>query len=1016
MGQILLSVPPSLAAFLRSPAGRRRWSRRFADWTGEPVFVGHDPLARRLGSGGGTVNLLAEAWRKECPRGRPALGEWLRRGQRTILHAGGESRRLPAYASIGKAFMPIPQIEGLEPRRLDQMLADFQVPAYRQVLREAGTKAAVLISSGDVWLDFNPLEVPAIGADIAGIGMRVTPEVAAHFGTFFTERGRDPGKGERTIRFFLQKPASSEIYRHNARYDCFVDTGLWLLSAEAVEMLFRRCRWDDRKGRFRTADGFPAFLDLYTEIGSALGTETRAPAALKRVGWDRLTASVIPLEEARFHHLGSNRQLFESFDALQRGRLIPERTLCAGTPPAAVVASGPVWADGVRSWPLQAAGHNLIVGLPEGARIKRFQAGWCLETAPALGGGWIFRPFHVDDTLRGAPGAGGRICGVDAAAWLEARPELWSAKGSVRGERPNRPQFIRATSPVAPPGFKLSFGTAVSLQRAGRGGASPGGADVFQQMIYPIVSAEAIDQESLEWFFSPRPDPEVGAKIAACARVSASLIPMVVDYARLFAERSAATTSVLQAEFAACAEGDDRVFAQDFAAIAQHCQAHAPKFGAWLTREAPRLLERIGRAEHASRLLMLLSELSSGGAPSRRRDEAYARLRASVVETNPWEKSQPRATLKEDQIVWARSPVRLDFAGGWTDTPPYCFERGGSVVNAAVLLNGQPPIQVFVRPVAEPLFRLRSIDLGSSDEIRTFAELESFRDPRSGFSLPKAALTLAGFHPDFHAERAFPTLRRHLESLGGGLEISLLSAVPKGSGLGTSSILGATVLGALNRACGLGWDEVDLYQRVLGVEQLLTTGGGWQDQAGALYRSVKLIQTGPGLAQRPTVRFLPEHLLGPGEANQTMLLYYTGLTRLAKGILKDIVRDMFLGRSSTVRTLSAIRTNAERLYEAMQGSDRAEMHRCIARSWELNCRLDPGTSSPEIARIIAQAGPEVTGCKLLGAGGGGYMILCAATPEAGQRVRARLESRPPNARARFIDFALSDRALEVTVS
>jgi galactokinase/mevalonate kinase-like predicted kinase len=248
------------------------------------------------------------------------------------------------------------------------------------------------------------------------------------------------------------------------------------------------------------------------------------------------------------------------------------------------------------------------------------------------------------------------------------------------------------------------------------------------------------------------------------------------------------------------------------------------------------------------------------------------------------------------------------------------------------------------------------------------------------------------------------------------LEISLLSAVPKGSGLGTSSILGATLLGALNRACGLGWDEVDLYQRVLGVEQLLTTGGGWQDQAGALFRSVKLIQTDPGLAQKPTVRYLPEHLLGPAEANRTLLLYYTGLTRLAKGILKDIVQDMFLGRASTLRTLALIRGNAERLYEVMQGSDQAELHRCIARSWDLNCRLDPGTTNPHIGRILALAGADLSGCKLLGAGGGGYMLLCAPNPEAGQRIVSRLESNPPNPRARFIDFTVADRAMEVTVS
>ena len=71
----------------------------------------------------------------------------------------------------------------------------------------------------------------------------------------------------------------------------------------------------------------------------------------------------------------------------------------------------------------------------------------------------------------------------------------------------------------------------------------------------------------------------------------------------------------------------------------------------------------------------------------------------------------PRNSLRSDEIVWARAPARLDLGGGWTDTPPYALEHGGRVLNAAVELNGQPPIQAFARTIAEPLVRIRSIDL-----------------------------------------------------------------------------------------------------------------------------------------------------------------------------------------------------------------------------------------------------------------------------------------------------------------
>jgi galactokinase/mevalonate kinase-like predicted kinase len=974
MTRVLLSVPPHLRDFIHSPAGRNLWGGRLAELAGgADVFVGADPRSRRLGSGGGTAALLVQAWRHGLGRHRKPLFDWLESGQTVVLHGGGQSRRLPLYAALGKVFLPMPAVDGLAPRRFDQMLADFQIPAYQQVLREAGRKAAVLVTAGDVWLDFDPLQIPAAAADITGIGMRVAPEVARNFGVYFVARDPGPAEGRgHPIAFFLQKPAAEEIHRLSARYDFFVDTGMWLLSITALRLLFRRCGWSEKRGCFATHDGHPELLDLYSEIGSALGDETRAPARLRRLGWPALRAAVIPLEEARFYHLGSSRQILESFEQIQRGKLSSQRMLCVATPPSAFTSASsmPVWLDAVGGEnAIRLDGLNIVSGLPAKARIRWLGQGWCVGTVPVGRGEWVLRAHHLDDTLGGAVGAGGRICGREAAEWLAAR-HLPRTKG-----------------------------------------------EVFELPIYPVLTAPEIDQDALQWFFDDHPDPAFGARLARHRRLSAAQIPGAVDFARCFAHRRAAHAVCLRAEFEACIAGADmRVFTHDFAAISAYARRDAPAFGRWLRERGPRILSAANKPEHASRLLLLLAGLETGRKRAALIGSSFTRLQEAVIASNNLRRSRPRLALKDDQIVWARSPLRLDLAGGWTDTPPYCIEFGGCVLNVAVLLNGQPPIQVFVRSIPQPKFRLRSIDLGSMEDIESFAALASFRSAHSGFSLPKAALALAGFLPGFIPGRPPRTLRELLGRFGGGLEISLLSAVPKGSGLGTSSILGATLLGALNRACGLGWDHLDIYQRVLSIEQLLTTGGGWQDQAGALFGGVKLIETEPGFSQTPSVRFLPENLLGDGFANQTLLLYYTGVTRLAKGILKEIVHDMFLARSSTLRTLRFIRANAQQLHRALQESDQASLHRCIARSWDLNRRLDPGTTTPQIESIIKSAGADLAACKLLGAGGGGYMLMCASSPEAGRRIRARLEERPLNARARFIDFRVSSRPVDVTVS
>ena len=378
--------------------------------------------------------------------------------------------------------------------------------------------------------------------------------------------------------------------------------------------------------------------------------------------------------------------------------------------------------------------------------------------------------------------------------------------------------------------------------------------------------------------------------------------------------------------------------------------------------------------------------------------------------------ADPRRNVVDDQIVWARSPVRLDLAGGWSDTPPYCIEYGGTVLNLAVNLNGQPPIQVFAKLAERPEIVLRSIDLGVERRLTTYEEIDSFDQPESDFALAKAALALAGFHPRFHSTGGYATLAEQLRAFGGGIELTVLSAVPKGSGLGTSSILAATLLGALSELCGLGWDKQALFQCTLALEQLLTTGGGWQDQAGGLHRGVKVIETIPGLEQKPIIRWLPEHLFEEGLRSGTLLLYYTGIRRLAKNILHEIVRSLFLNSRPQLDIINDIRSHAVHTFDALQMGNWNTLAEAVGKSWELNQRLDAGTNPPGVQAILDQIADYVAGAKLLGAGGGGYLLIVAKDEQAARLLRSRLEDKSGRGSARFVDFSISQEGLAITRS
>ncbi len=395
--------------------------------------------------------------------------------------------------------------------------------------------------------------------------------------------------------------------------------------------------------------------------------------------------------------------------------------------------------------------------------------------------------------------------------------------------------------------------------------------------------------------------------------------------------------------------------------------------------------------------------------------EAFRLLRHGLTAPLLSDKQMPKMSVYKDQIVWGRSPVRIDIAGGWTDTPPYCLMEGGEVINLAIELNGQPPLQTYIKPCKERVIILRSIDLGAEERIESFAQLADFNKVGSPFSIPKAALALAGFHPDFCTER-YETLERMLSDFGCGIELTMLSAIPAGSGLGTSSILASTVLGALNDFCGLAWDKNEIGRRTLVLEQLLTTGGGWQDQFGGLLRGIKLLHTERGFEQAPLVRWLPNELYTQPEYAACHLLYYTGITRTAKTLLAEIVRRMFLNHHDEIAMLRQMKEHTLNLYDTIQRGDFTGMGKAIRKTWLQNQAMDKGTNPAAVKALTEKVDDLCLGYKLPGAGGGGYLYMVAKDPEAAARIKQILTNCSDNPNARFVDMALSEKGLQISRS
>jgi hypothetical protein len=144
------------------------------------------------------------------------------------------------------------------------------------------------------------------------------------------------------------------------------------------------------------------------------------------------------------------------------------------------------------------------------------------------------------------------------------------------------------------------------------------------------------------------------------------------------------------------------------------------------------------------------------------------------------------------------------------------------------------------------------------------------------------------------------------------------------------------------------------------------------------------------------------------------LLYYTGSTRLAKNILQPVLGRYLDRDRRAMATLAEIEALAPQAAEAMARKDLAAFGRMIDVAWRLNQQLDPKSSNDDIEELLARLSRYLHGAKLLGAGGGGFLLLVRKSPEDAGRVRSLLETAPPNELARCFDFEVSRRGLELS--
>ena len=870
----LLSLPPNLVGAFHDVTGLSR----------DEYFCTCDPVGHRLGSGGGTAWLLNEAWKNDSVDNN-SFESWLSKEKRILIHAGGQSKRLPSYAVSGKVLMPLPVFRWERGQKLSQNLMSVQLPLYEKMMAVAPERLHTMVVSGDVLIRATQPLQPIPDVDVVCYGLWLDASIAKNHGVFVSDR-RTPS----VLKQMLQKPSVQTLFELQKDHFYLTDIGVWLLSDKAVALLMQCSKSSPSSSTSQTSPADFKEYDLYSEFGCALGTAPSKPDS----ELSSLKVAILPLAGGEFYHFGTSREMISS-------------TLCL---------------------------QNLVNDQREIMHIDR-------KPHPSI---------FVQNSVMKIP-------------FTEENTNVWVENSFVGPRWHLTHDHVITGVPENDWDITLSPGDCIDVV--------PVGESDYEVRRYridePLNSNEVAERANLLRLFDQRRQYRKENWLALAKNWRHSVF--------------------YQLDLADAAE------------IFQKEQIPLPEP---LDEDAP-LMTRIHNAMFLGDSEKAFSLLRQGLT---QRDGSFVTSQFADVT------KEPSLCVADDQIVWGRSPVRIDIAGGWTDTPPYCLMEGGNVINFAIELNGQPPLQAYVRPSKELHIVLRSIDLGAMEVIETNEQLMDFMHVGSPFSIPKAALVLAGFGKN----SPLSTLSSQLKTFGAGIELTLLSAIPAGSGLGTSSILASTVLGALNDFCGLGWDKNEIGRHTLMLEQMLTTGGGWQDQFGGVLGGVKLLQTGRGFDQSPQVRWLPNDLWTQPEYRACHLLYYTGITRTAKHILTEIVRRMFLNHHDELNLLREMKAHTMEMYEAIQRNNFLQMGQLVRKTWHQNQMLDSGTNPPQVAALTRLIDDLCLGYKLPGAGGGGYLYMIAKDPEAAARIKQILGQNGLNANARFVEISLSTTGLQISRS
>ncbi len=331
-------------------------------------------------------------------------------------------------------------------------------------------------------------------------------------------------------------------------------------------------------------------------------------------------------------------------------------------------------------------------------------------------------------------------------------------------------------------------------------------------------------------------------------------------------------------------------------------------------------------------------------------------------------------------IIRSKAPFRVSFGGGGTDMPPYCTEHGGCVISTTIDRH----VYISVEPRDDEKVRVFSINYNKE----VFFDVGD-KDYTGDFELFKGVINVL--------------------NINDGFNITVYSDLPAGSGMGGSSSLCVALIGAFNELYNFKLNKHEIASKACDIERVeLKQKGGYQDQFAAAYGGFNFIEFSNGIKVSP-IKTSEEMI---NELQYRLILCYVGGSHFSSNIQDEVLKGYEIEKKSFMEAMQDLKDVAYSMRKIIESKDISQLNKFgefLHKGWLAKKSLSSKISNKNIENFyLTSRKYGVLGGKLLGAGGGGHLLLFS-NPEKKYNVIKELEK----IGGKIVNFHFNPKGLEV---